>query len=252
MKINDDLTVSPVDLEEFQKTICVKFDDLKYLIQALLHSSAFSGNKEKLDAFRQINGLENKDYEKLEHLGDSVLGLIVAEYAYDDDALEEYVRSNGKTIEGISTEIKRVLASNESLKPVANKIELDRFVIRGKFVNIENRYGDVIEALLAAIYLDKNRDIGPVKEFVYRFFDFKTALDKIDSTNPKGKLQERLQQKKLGLPEYRLINEEGPDHNKLFTVGLYVQDEHVSTGYGPKVRTAEKDAAEKYLKELSE
>ena len=133
--------------KKFQEIIGFRFIDKNYLIQALLHGSLFSGDKEKLSAFRKANNLENKDYEKLEYLGDSVLGLIIAEYAYHDQTVNEYAKSKGLTIEGVCTKIKVILASNENLKPVAHKIKLSKFVLSEGHVNIDGKLADIIEAL---------------------------------------------------------------------------------------------------------
>ncbi|MEZ5335239.1 MAG: ribonuclease III domain-containing protein [Methanolobus sp.] len=154
MRLNPDLTVNETDLEIFQENIGFQFNDRSYLIQALLHGSLFSGDREKLLAFRKANKLEEKDYEKLEYLGDSVLGSIIAEYAFHDREINDYAKENGISIEGVATRIRTVLASNEGLKPVARKIELSEFVISEGHVNIEGKLCDFIEALIGAIYID--------------------------------------------------------------------------------------------------
>ncbi len=261
MRVNPDLSVNQNELEEFQEIIQFRFNDTRYLIQALLHGSLFSGNKDKLSAFKKVNGLENKDYEKLEYLGDSVLGLIVAEYAYHSEEIDEYARSNGLTIEGVSTKIREVLASNKNLKPVAQKIKLSRFVLSEELVNIDGKLSDIIEALIGAIYLDgghakkdnnSNNNYSIAKEFVYRFFDIDDALEKIPVSNPKGRIQELFHKSGTGSPRYKLIGEEGPDHNKHYTVGLYLDEELLATGSGNSKRNAEKDAAKNYLRSVDE
>jgi len=249
MKVNNDLIVSSEDLDEFQNIIGVRFNDTKYLIQSLLHSSLFSGNKTELDKFKKANDLESDNYEKLEYLGDSVLGLIVAEYFYHDKAIEEYAKAQNRKIEGVLTDIKKILASNESLTPLAEDIELDKYILYGVLENISDIFDDVIEALIAAIHLDQG--YTEANDFVCEFFDIRGALGKIDGLNPKGKLSEICDKNGWNLPEYRLIDEQGPDHKKNFTIGLYICGEHVSTGTGHKIKYAEIDAAEKYLKEMT-
>lgn len=251
MKVNEN------DLAEFQDIIGFRFNDRTYLIQALLHGSLFSGDKEKLSAFKKANDLENKDYEKLEYLGDSVLGLIIAEYAYHDKDINEYANSKGLTIEGVCTKIKEVLASNKSLKPVAKKIKLSRFVLAESHVNIDGKLSDMIESLIGAIYLDgatgnsnSDSNYSIAKEFVYRFFDIDDALDKISVSNPKGIIQEMFHQNAWGHPCYRLLNEEGPAHDRHFTVGLYLGDKLLATGSGNSKRRAEKAAAELHVSHL--
>ncbi|SFM30164.1 ribonuclease III family protein [Methanolobus profundi] len=259
MRLNADLKVNEDDLNEFQTIIGFKFNDQTYLIQALVHGSLFSGDKDKLNAFRKINGLENKDYEKLEYLGDSVLGLIIAEYAYHDRDINEYASSKGLTIEGVCTKIKEILASNKSLKPVAKKIKLSRFILAEPHVNIDGKLSDMIESLIGAIYLDggpghsdQDNNYSIARDFVYKFFDIDDALDKISISNPKGLIQEMFHQNAWGHPSYRIIDEEGPDHERYFTVGLYLGEKLLATGSGNSKRKAEKAAAELHLKHLHE
>ncbi|MCL7413780.1 MAG: hypothetical protein M8353_09215, partial [ANME-2 cluster archaeon] len=104
MKINNDLTISDEYLEKFQNIIGIRFNSTKYLIQSLLHGSTFSGNKMQLEHFKNRNNLDADNYEKLEYLGDSVLGLIVAEYSYNQNEIEEYATVKNKKIEGVLTE----------------------------------------------------------------------------------------------------------------------------------------------------
>ncbi|MDG6244577.1 MAG: putative dsRNA-binding protein [Methanolobus sp.] len=289
MRVNADLSVNESDLEEFQQIIGFRFKDQGYLIQALLHGSLFSGNKEKMLAFRNKNNLGNKDYEKLEYLGDSVLGMIIAEYAYHDRNIDEYAKENCLTIEGVCTKIRQVLASNVSLKPVATKIKLSRFILSGEYVNIDGKLSDIIEALIGAIYLDGGCDLNnegsknlcnltdelcmenpdsdkgdshkenrkhadsnylATRDFVYRFFDIYNAIEKIPVSNPKGMLQERFHEMRLGNPCYKLIDEDGPDHKKQFTVGLYIDDRLLATGSGDNKKKAEQAAATLHLKHL--
>ncbi|MBW6470268.1 MAG: hypothetical protein K0A90_03495 [Methanosarcinaceae archaeon] len=242
-------TVNSNDLDEFQNIIGVRFNDTKYLIQSLLHGSLFSGDKTKLDAFKRVNGLESDNYEKLEYLGDSVLGLIVSEYSYHEKVIEEYARAQERKIEGVLTDIKKILVSNDNLKPLAHKIDLDDYILYGYLENISDIYANVIEALIGSIYLDQG--YVEAKKFVCKFFDIKGALSKIVDSNPKGNLSEICDKKGWDLPEYKLIKDEGPDHKKTFTVGLYICGEQVSIGTGHKIQYAEIDAAEKYLKEIT-
>jgi ribonuclease-3 len=263
VRINPDLSINESDLEEFQEIIGFKFNDKSYLIQALLHGSLFSGDKEKLSDFRKVNGLENKDYEKLEYLGDSVLGLIVAEHAFHDNNINKYARSKGLTIEGVATKIRMVLVSNESLKPVAGKIKLSCFVLSEGHVNIDGKLSDIMEALIGAIYIDGGQDntfktdetegnYYAAKSFVYRFFDVDNALEKIADFNPKGMIQEIFHQNGLGNPVYKVLEEEGPDHDKQFTVGLYLNDKLLAIGSANSKRKAEKTAADLHLKHLQD
>ncbi|MEZ5335238.1 MAG: putative dsRNA-binding protein [Methanolobus sp.] len=88
------------------------------------------------------------------------------------------------------------------------------------------------------------------RDFVYRFFDINTALEKIQALNPKGTIQEFYHQNGLGNPVYKVIDEEGPDHEKEFTVGLYIGSQLLATGSGSTKKKAEKAAAALHLKQL--
>jgi ribonuclease-3 len=245
MKINSDYTVSAEGLDEFQTIIGIKFNNTKYLIQSLLHGSIFSGDKTKLKNFKIINNLEADNYEKLEYLGDSVLGLIVAEYSYNEIEIEEYAKAHEKKIEGVLTDIKRVLVSNEDLKPLADKINLDDYILYGRLEDINDIYENVIEALIGSIYLD--RGYTEAKKFVYNFFDIKGALDKIGDSNPIGKFQEEAVKRGYDNPEYREIDQSGPDHDKHFKQGLYLSGNKVAEGEGSTKKEANKKAAENGL-----
>lgn len=248
MKINSDYTVSSEYLDEFQNIIGIQFSDTKHLIQSLLHGSIFSGDKTKLDTFKQINRLESDNYEKLEYLGDSVLGLIISEYSYNEKEIEEYATVQKRNIEGVLTDIKKVLVSNEMLKPLAEKIYLEKYILYGTLENINDIFAEVIEALIGSIYVD--RGYAEAKKFVYNFFDIEGALTKSVDSNPKGNLNEICDMNGWDLPEYKLIKEEGPDHKKNFTIGLNIGGKQVAIGNGQKIKSAEIDAAEKYLRDI--
>ena len=245
MKINNDFTVSSEYLDEFQNIIGIQFNDTKYLIQSLLHGSIFSGDKTKLDTFKKINNLEADNYEKLEYVGDSVLGLIVAEYSYNEKEIEEYAKIQNRKIEGVLTDVKIVLVSNEMLKPLAAKINLEKYILHGTLENINDIFAEVIEALIASIYLD--RGYNEAKNFVYNFFDIKDALSKIGDSNPIGKFQEEAKKRGYNYPEYREIDEWGPDNDKHFKQGLYLNDNKVAEGEGTTKKEANKRAAENGL-----
>jgi ribonuclease-3 len=120
-----------------------------------------------------------------------------------------------------------------------------------------------MEALIGAIYIDEGQDrncgnsgtegnYSAAKDFVYRFFDFNSALEKIMAFNPKGMIQELFHQNGLGNPIYKVMEEEGPDHEKKFTVGLYLNDKLLAMGSGNSKRKAEKAAANLHLRHLQD
>ena len=240
--------VSSEDLEKFEQQIGITFNDDTYLIEALLHSSYSSGNESYLERFVQANELEHSNYEKLEFLGDSVLGLIISHHFYYANNLERYAREHGKSVEGTLTEVKKVLVSNKQLKPLANKLHLDEYILCSGLENITDIYDDVIEALIGGIFCDKG--YVEAKKFVLKHFDIEGALGKIGSSNPIGDVKEYCEANRWGDPEYEVIEETGPDHQKHFTVELYIHGEPVAIGSGSKIKDAEADAARKYLEIL--
>lgn len=248
MKINADLTVSIDDLNEFQNIIGVTFNDAKYLIQALLHSTLFSGDKVKLVAFKKQNNLEDDNYEKLEKLGDAVLDLIVIENFYKDRKVEEYANAVKRSIESVLNDIQEVLVKNDNLKPLAPDINLEKYILQTGLVDISDIFERVIEALIGSIFLDKG--YPEAKNFVLSFFDIDGALGKIGEVNPKGKLQEFCVKRGWDLPSYEKIREEGPDHDKTFICDFNFRNELVQ-GKGKTKTRAGEEAARKYLNKIS-
>ena len=251
MKVNSDFTVSLEDLEKVQDVIGVRFENTEILIESLLHSSFFSGDKIKLDAFKSRNNLKADNYEKLEFLGDSVLDLIVNEYSYNNSKIEEYANAQRITKECVLTNIKKVLVSNEQLKLVAHDLNLHEYILCSGLENIDDMSANVIEALIGALFCDNG--YFEAKEFVYDFFDLEGALGKIATSDPKTKLKEFLEQAEYKWAHfYDLIDESGPDNDKWFTVELYIENIAVSIGSGSQIKMAEADAAVKCLRTLPE
>lgn len=219
-------------LNLLEKTLNYKFNNIDFLIEALTHPS-----------MKQIDA-SIKDYERLELLGDAILGFLVTEMVFN-----KYTKYE----EGNLAKIKAHVVSSASLTKIANTLSLADYLImtsgeetsggRSNPNNIEN----AMEALLAAIFLDSN--IENVRKIVRRLW--KQSVDNIDfsAADPKTYLQELLQKKKLDIPKYELINQEGPVHAPLFTVKVSSSDAFIF-GKGKSIKDAEKDAARKLLKLL--
>src|SRR5665648_211975 len=155
MNVNSDLTVNLKCLNEFESQIGIVFTNKDCLIEALLHKSYFSGNMLHSDNFARANNLKNPNYEKLEFLGDSIMGSIISDHFYDDHKLEIYANKHGKKIEGVLTDVKKVLVSNKQLKPLANDLHLGEYILCDGLENVADIYDDVIEALIGGIFRDK-------------------------------------------------------------------------------------------------
>ncbi len=192
------------------------------------------------------------DNESLEFLGDAVLGFLIADLLF-----REFPQHN----EGHKSKLKAWLVSENSLAQIALDLELGDFLILGRG---EEKSGgrrkqalvaDGFEALIAAIYLDGGVDAA--REFVQRLFrplleEARQAGDEATYTSDfKSALQERLQSKERGLPDYRLIGESGPAHHKRFHVEVWVDGAPVARAEGRSKKRAEQEAARLALEQLN-
>jgi ribonuclease-3 len=203
-------------LEELQKKVGVRFNDSSILRRAITHSSAD----------RNCN-------ETLEFFGDAILEFIVSERLFFELGGDE----------GKLTEERSKLVSGSALSKLANYMELEKYIVLGKGEKINNSIlADAFEALIAAIYIDQGME--KVKDFIDR-----TVLGANVSVeeNCKGKLQEYAVRHTGGYPEYRIVKEEGPPHNKIFYVEVWIKKELCGKGSGKSVQEAEKNAAKEAL-----
>jgi ribonuclease-3 len=204
--------------------------------QAFRHPSALASQ-----------GLEKEDsYERLEFLGDSVLGQIVAEYLF-----KKYPRKD----EGFLTEVRSRIVNGESLNKLARKLDLDslvEFERRNKSVKHSSMYGDTVEALIAAIYLDhgfvKVRSFV-LKKLIYNHLDIDHIV--LNNSNFKSLLLEWAN-KNSKTVNFAIIAEEGYGHQRTFTVEVSVEEEAVATGKGNSKKKAEQEASQLALKNLQE
>lgn len=217
-------------MEALQNSIGYHFKNTALLSRALTHSS-----------YANEYNLSAGDNERLEFLGDSVLGFITAEYLF----------SNHRDFpEGELTKLRAYAVCEKSLFAYAQEIELGKYLKLGKG---EERTGgrerpsvlsDAFEAVIAAIYLDGGMD--EAKKFVLRFVvpyveakptfkDYKTAL------------QEVVQQNHGEALEYVLVSESGPDHNKRFEIEVHLNSNVLGRGVGGSKKKAEQNAAKEAL-----
>lgn len=202
--------------------------------QAFRHPSALAGQ-----------GLEKADsYERLEFLGDSVLGLIVAEYLF-----KKYPRKD----EGFLTDVRSRIVNGESLTKLARKLDLDtliEFERRNKSVKHSSMYGDAVEALIAAIYLDygfrKVRDFV-LKKLIYNHLDIDHIVQ--NNSNYKSLLLEWANKSGKSV-SFETVLEEGFGHQRAFTVEVYIEDKAIATGKGNSKKKAEQEAAQAALSVL--
>jgi ribonuclease III len=222
--------------EQLQEVIKIEFADPELLDTAFVHRSY-------LNEHRDVKIVHN---ERLEFLGDAVLELVVTEFLY-----KGYPTKG----EGILTNWRSALVKGKHLAEIAENLKLGTYIYlskgeeksggRTKHIILAN----ILEALIGAIYLDKG--YKKAHEFIEEFIlaRLSSILEKGLHIDAKSRFQE-ISQDKLGLtPEYRLVNEKGPDHNKIFIMGVYLKEELIGTGDGTSKQNAEQKAAEAALKE---
>ncbi|OGH69255.1 MAG: ribonuclease III [Candidatus Magasanikbacteria bacterium RIFCSPLOWO2_02_FULL_44_11] len=218
-----------------EEKIGVSFTKKEYLVQAFVHRSYLN---------------EHHDFplghnERLEFLGDAVLELVVTEYLF-----EEYGNDEGEL-----TNWRAALVNAKILSSIAYEIDLEGylFLSHGEAKDAGTKARDYIlantmESLIGAIYIDKGYSMA--KQFITRWILIKLpyVLENGLWIDAKSRFQESAQEL-LGItPTYKVLNEEGPDHNKIFQVGVYLDKELVASGYGSSKQEAQTEAAEAAIK----
>lgn len=179
-------------------------------------------------------------FERMEFLGDSVLGLIIAESLFA--RFPEYS-------EGQLSKLKAKVVSRKFLATVAKEIKLGEFLILSREAeksggrSNSSILGDAMEAIICAIYLDGG--IESARNFINRllFTDYERVLGKRDMINYKSKLQEYTQLQNQAIPKYVLISESGPDHDKSFIIEVLIDNEPAGRGNGHTKKEAQQQAA---------
>jgi len=216
---------------DLEKKININFQNKSLLENVFVHRSY-------LNEHRNLKLTSN---ERLEFLGDSVLSLITSVYLFKN---YPYLK------EGEYTDIKGTIVCADSLSLAAKKLDLGKYLLlsKGEEKNggreNKNILADCFEALIAAIFLDK--DFETVYQFVVKFL-FAEKLDFIIKNrlylSAKTQLQEWLQEKYKALPEYKVIDEKGPSHRKVFKVGVYFREKILALSEGFSKKEAEEKAA---------
>lgn len=182
------------------------------------------------------------DNERLEFFGDAVLKFVISEYLFERFASYD---------EGQLTEIRAVLVSSATLAEVANELNLGKYILVGKGVQIrQSILGDSMEAILGAIYFDSGLTL--VQTLIVKLLGARaTAVDRDTvKDNYKAQLQELTQSQSKGVPAYAVVSTEGPAHNPIFAVSVSVNDTVVGNGTGHSKKTAEQAAAKEALEKL--
>ena len=213
-------------MEKLQETLQYKFRNPKLLQQALTHSS--------------VTGNEHRNYERLEFLGDRVLGMTMAHLLYK-------MFPHDREGELAQRHVKLVRA--ETVAAVVKKLHIDKYIIAKDKETTQsiNVLCDVGEAIIGAVYIDSN--IEQAIAFVER--NWRDMIDMADSGSEKDyktRLQEKFHTLKLGFPAYELVSKEGSDHNPMFTIKVALDDKIYAVGQGKNKKLAEQQAAENLLK----
>jgi len=214
----------------------LEFNDLEYLITAFTHRSYLNEHRKTV----------SEHNERLEFLGDAVLELVVTEYLY----------SNYSEPEGILTNWRSALVRTESIGAAASRmgfeplLRLSRGEKRGTDRARAQILANCFEAVIGAVYLDQGYDAakGMIEKAILS--TFAEILKTGSWLDPKSRMQEVAQSEFGFTPVYKVMEEVGPDHDKVFTVAVFVEDKVYGSGTGPSKQAAQQAAAEAALKKI--
>ncbi len=219
------------NVELVQKVIQYTFNDVNLLKQALTHRSA-----------------NHKHNERLEFLGDAILGSVIATALY-----QKFPKAN----EGQLSRLRSFLVKEKALADLANELEFSQFVILGSGELKSGGFrrasilSDVFEAIIGAVILDSNYQ--KAEEYILTLYKSKLSSITLNMADkdPKTKLQEWLQARNYAIPNYEVVKEAGKDHAKTYWVNCKLDYQNISVeGSGNSRRNAEQDAACQTMKKL--
>lgn len=222
-------------MEDFQKQIGIEFSDKNLLKQAFIHRSYINENK--------ASGLSHN--ERLEFLGDAVLELVITDFLY-----KKYTDK----AEGELTAYRSALVNADTCVSIAKKLGMESLLLLSKGESKDTgrarQYilANALEALIGAIYLDQGTD--KAKVFIENNFTgmIEGIISEGSHVDSKSLFQEKAQEFEGITPVYKTIKESGPDHEKKFTVGVYIGKDLIATGEGKSKQDAEQSAAKEALK----
>jgi len=226
-----------IDIKQLEREIGYRVTHPSLFAEALVHRSYL----------QFINDSRAKSNERLEFLGDSILNFIVGEHLYHTFPNAE---------EGALTRIRSRLVNRKALAQYAREVHLNDFLLMSSSAaqslekGSESILVDAYEALIAAIYLDGG--FNAAKQFITRKILSSVDQEFFESSdeNYKSMLLEYSQANSLGIPRYNIIKEEGPDHDRTFTVEVILENERCGIGVGKNKKDAEQQAACKALERL--
>ncbi len=225
-----------IDFESMAEHIGVSFNDISLLRMACTHRSYLNENRG--------SGMEHN--ERLEFLGDAVLELVVTSFLF---------RKYPKKAEGELTAFRSAIVNAVSLARVAERMNLNEYMLfsKGEAKDVGRArsvlLANAVEAVIGAVYMDQGYSIAAnfISEHILNVIDIEEIVKKKLWLDAKSRFQEKAQEKVGVTPSYKTLKEVGPDHDKQFTLGVFLGDVQVATGSGPSKQEAEQKAAEKAL-----
>ncbi|MDP4093500.1 MAG: ribonuclease III [Bacillota bacterium] len=233
------LDVLVENIQQFEETIGYTFKDKRNIILALTHSSF-------------ANELKSKDIvsnERLEFLGDSVLSIVTSEFIY---------KNCTNQAEGEMTKLRASIVCEASLVICANKIELGKYLLLGKGEELTGGrtrtsiLSDAFEAVIGAVYLDGG--IISARKFINRHMSLllNNSAKVSGFVDYKTQFQELVQKQGEKRISYEIVEQKGPDHNKIFVVQVRIGDNVMGKGEGKSKKAAEQSAAEAAIEQFGE
>ena len=222
-------------IKDLETAIGYQFKNIIFLQNALTHSSY--ANEHWHDSL--------KSNERLEFLGDSVLGMVVAEHLF---------RNFPDRLEGDLTRMRADMVCEKSLAKIAQRLDLGKYLLLGHGEeqsggrNRSSILADAVEAVLAACFLDGG--MAAAESFIHTFVLCNVPMQAMKNIDYKTALQEQVQQKKNQQISYHLVGESGPDHDKSFVVEVAINGNIVGKGEGSSKKRAEQDAARSAMEAL--
>ncbi|MBR3865007.1 MAG: ribonuclease III [Clostridia bacterium] len=221
------------ELEKIQLKLGYKFNKSKLLLTAFTHKS-YRGE------------LSKENNERLEFLGDSVLGFVISDYLYH--------LGRGKRDEGKMTVQKQGLVSTKPLAQAMRNLDLHDNLLLGDGMAFGGTQDDrllenLYEAIIGALYLDGGIEVA--KNFIKNSLIITKGEKRVSVDDYKSNLQIYTQSKKLGIPVYELVAKTGPDHSPQFTIAVVIGGKKIAVGNGSSKASASKEAARRALKKIS-
>lgn len=225
-------------LDRLQKQLGINFKNPKFLAQSLVHRSYLN----------EAGGEGLASNERLEFLGDAVLSFVVSDWLYQK--FPDYE-------EGRLTNLRSNLVRTSTLAQIAEQLKIGQSLLMSR--GEKNSGGEKnpsllansLEAVIGAIFLDQGVD--KAEKFIKNHLDsfLNQLLDKGELKDSKSLLQEKIQEKIKESPVYKTLKEKGPDHSKIFTIGVYIQGKLTAQGAGKNKQEAEEKAAKAALEKLT-